>query len=63
MPDAAGNSNIRAAAVQAAVEPADPASRVVKDVASVVDAQVAAPATPAYEGPGASCPVGPHRAG
>ena len=63
MADVAGNTIMRAHAVQAAVEPSDPATRVVKDVASVVDAQVAAPTPPAYEWPAASPLVSRHRAG
>ena len=59
----AAKSIITPPAAGAVVEPSNPATRIVKDVASVVDAQVAAPATPGYEWPAASPLVSPDRAG
>ena len=63
MADVAANRNMRAAAVRAVVELAEPATRVLKYEASLVAGQIVAPAAQAYEVPAASPPVSPHGAG
>ena len=64
MADVAGNSIITPRAAGALVEPGDPATRVVKGVASLVALQIEAPARPDCEIPAASRPlVSPDRAG
>ena len=63
MADVTGNSIITPHAAGAVVEPADPATRVVKDVASLVAGQIAAPARRVNEFPPASPLVSPQRVG